>query len=128
MSSVGTSLSEKHHQLQQITDKLQALNDDFAAMSKKKKDLEDSINQCRQKMLRAEKLIGGLGGEQQQWKNTADQLGLRLKWLPGDVLLSASFITYLGAASHQFRQVVSLFTPVTEETFFCCNSFGSRTR
>jgi dynein heavy chain len=43
---------------------LQGLNDDFAAMSKKKKDLEDNIEKCRQKMLRAEKLIGGLGGEQ----------------------------------------------------------------
>jgi len=46
---------------------LQGLNDDFAAMSKKKKDLEDNIEKCRQKMLRAEKLIGGLGGEQVQY-------------------------------------------------------------
>ena len=67
-------LSDKHHQLQRITDKLQGLNDDFAAMSKKKKDLEDSIAQCRQKMECAEKLFGGLGGEQESWKNTADEL------------------------------------------------------
>ena len=46
---------------------MQGLNDDFAAMSKKKKDLEDNIEKCRQKMLRAEKLIGGLGGEQVQY-------------------------------------------------------------
>jgi len=64
-------LFDKHHQLQVITDKL-------PLMSKKKKDLEDSIAQCRQKM-RVEKLIGGLGGEQESWKNTADGLGLRLK-------------------------------------------------
>ena len=67
-------LSNKHHQLQRITDKLQGLNDDFPAMSKKKKDLEDSIAQCRQKMECAEKLFGGLGGEQESWKNTADEL------------------------------------------------------
>ena len=36
-------LNEKRAQLQQVTDKLQALNDEFAAMTKKKKDLEDNI-------------------------------------------------------------------------------------
>ena len=51
-------LSNKHHQLQRITDKLPGLNDDFAAMSKKKRDLEYSIAQCRQKIKCVEKLIG----------------------------------------------------------------------
>ena len=34
----------------QVTDKLQALNDEFAAMTKKKKDLEDNIDLCSQKL------------------------------------------------------------------------------
>jgi len=42
----------------QVADKLQALNDEFAAMTKKKKDLEDSIEVGHQKLERAEKLIG----------------------------------------------------------------------
>ncbi len=98
-------LSEKHTQLQQISDKLQGLNDDFAAMSKKKKDLEDSIDQCRQKMERASKLIGGLGGEQENWKSSSNNLDFKLQQLPGDVLLSSSIITYLGAASNDYRIV-----------------------
>ena len=32
-------------------------------MQQKKKELEDNINQCEQKLIRAEKLIGGLGGK-----------------------------------------------------------------
>jgi dynein heavy chain len=43
-------LNEKRSQLQQVTDKLQALNDEFAAMTKKKKDLEDNIELCSQKL------------------------------------------------------------------------------
>lgn len=77
-------------------------------MSKKKKDLEDSIDQCHQKMERAEKLIGGLGGEQENWKTSSNNLDFRLKQLPGDVLLSASIITYLGPMKNEQRTVVAL--------------------
>jgi dynein heavy chain len=41
-----------------VTDKLQALNDEFAALTKRKKELEDAIDVCSQKLDRAEKLIG----------------------------------------------------------------------
>jgi cell division protein FtsL len=44
----------------QVTDKLQALNDEFAAKTKEKKELEDSINLCSMKLDRAEKLLGKL--------------------------------------------------------------------
>jgi len=53
-------LNQKRAQLQQVTDKLQALNDEYAAMNKKKKDLEDNIQLCSQKLARAEQLIGKL--------------------------------------------------------------------
>ena len=58
----------------QVTDKLQALNDEFAAMTKKKKDLEDNIELCSQKLDRAEKLIQGLGGERARWGDMAGVL------------------------------------------------------
>ena len=67
-------LNEKRAQLQQVTDKLQALNDEFAAMTKKKKDLEDNIELCSQKLDRAEKLIQGLGGERARWGDMAQML------------------------------------------------------
>ena len=57
-----------------MTDKLQALNDEFAAMTKKKKDLEDNIELCSQKLDRAEKLIQGLGGERARWGDMAGML------------------------------------------------------
>jgi dynein heavy chain len=43
---------------QQISDKLQALNDEFSAMNEKKKELEDNINLCSLKLQRAAQLIG----------------------------------------------------------------------
>ena len=74
---------------------LQALNDEFAAMTKKKKDLEDNIELCSQKLDRAEKLIYGLGGERDRWSDMAQDLGSRLINITGDVLLASGVVAYL---------------------------------
>ena len=50
------------------------MNDQFEAMTKKKKELEDNIDLCSKKLDRAEKLIGGLGGEKDRWTQAADTL------------------------------------------------------
>ena len=83
--------------------KLQALNDEFAAMTKKKKDLEDNIELCSQKLDRAEKLIFGLGGERARWSEMAVNLGSRLINITGDVLLASGMVAYLGAFNVVFR-------------------------
>lgn len=88
-----------------MSDKLQTLNDDFAAMSKKKKDLEDNIDLCSQKLERAEKLIGGLGGERSRWGDLAAALEGRLDNVTGDVLLAAATVTYLGHLAPAGREV-----------------------
>ena len=88
-----------------MTDKLQALNDEFEAMQQKKKDLEDNIELCSKKLDRAEKLIGGLGGEKERWTENAKELGERYINITGDVLLSSAVVAYLGAFTVDFRQV-----------------------
>lgn len=53
---------------------MQALNDEFAEYTRKKKGLEDEISMCTKKLERAEKLIGGLGGEKTRWSELAAML------------------------------------------------------
>ena len=64
-------------------------------MTKKKKDLEDNIELCSQKLDRAEKLIYGLGGERDRWSDMAQDLGSRLINITGDVLLASGVVAYL---------------------------------
>jgi len=61
----------------QVLDKLQLLNDEFEANQKKKMGLEQNIDLCSKKLDRAEKLIGGLGGEKERWGEAARVLGER---------------------------------------------------
>ena len=43
----------------------------------KKAQLEAQIDLCSKKLVRAEKLIGGLGGEKDRWSEAAKVLGER---------------------------------------------------
>ena len=60
-------LSEKRAELNSVLEKLQNLNDDYDSKLNKKKELERNIALCSQKLIRAEKLISGLGGERTRW-------------------------------------------------------------
>ncbi len=52
---------------------------------------------CTVKLQRADKLIGGLGGERVRWQATVDQLGQDLINVVGDVVVAAGCIAYSGA-------------------------------
>lgn len=70
-------LDVKRGELKEVEDKLQVLNDELTAMNNKKQELENNIEWCSQKLIRAEKLIGGLGGEKHRWTEAAKQLQIR---------------------------------------------------
>ncbi len=72
-------------------------------MTEKKAQLEQNIDMCSKKLDRAEKLIGGLGGEKTRWGEAAAELGERYNNITGDVLLSAGVVAYLGAFTVDFR-------------------------
>ena len=89
----------------QVTDKLQALNDEFEQKEQKKRDLADNIDLCSKKLDRAEKLIGGLGGERDRWTENANTLSSKYTNITGDVLLASAVVAYLGPFTVDFRQV-----------------------
>jgi dynein heavy chain len=105
--AVQTELLEgKRAELKVVLDKLQALNDELAAMVAKQDDLAANIDLCAKKLERAEQLIGGLGGEKTRWSQSAADLGALYERVTGDVLLSSGLVAYLGAFTLAFRNVV----------------------
>lgn len=81
-------------------------------MTQKKKELENNIDICEKKLDRAEKLIGGLGGEKDRWTEAARVLGDKYINITGDVLLSSGLVAYLGAFTVDYRQVNTLTSAV----------------
>ena len=68
-------------------------------------DLENQVDLCEKKLVRAEQLLGGLGGEKARWQESAKQLGEKYVALTGDVLVSSGIVAYLGAFTSSFRVV-----------------------
>uniref|UniRef100_A0A6I8NZX5 Dynein axonemal heavy chain 3 n=1 Tax=Ornithorhynchus anatinus TaxID=9258 RepID=A0A6I8NZX5_ORNAN len=96
-------LNLKRAELKLVEDRLQMLNEEFEDMNQRKRELEDNIELCSQKLIRAEKLISGLGGEKDRWTEAARLLGIRYINLTGDVLLSSGTVAYLGAFTVDYR-------------------------
>jgi dynein heavy chain len=98
------SLNAKRSSLKAVQDKLANLQNQFNENTKKKADLETQVDLCSKKLERAEKLIGGLGGEKVRWSNTAAELSVQYNNLTGDILISAGVVAYLGSFTSAYRQ------------------------
>ena len=51
---------------------------------------------CSVKLERAEKLIGGLGGEKKRWSASVKSYNAQLQNVTGDIVISSGAIAYLG--------------------------------
>uniref|UniRef100_A0A663MC17 Dynein axonemal heavy chain 12 n=1 Tax=Athene cunicularia TaxID=194338 RepID=A0A663MC17_ATHCN len=99
-----TLLNQKREELAAVENRLAALEQTFTEKTEEKTRLEFQVDLCAKKLKRAEKLIGGLGGEKSRWNNAAHDLQEIYDNLTGDVLISAGVIAYLGAFTAGFRQ------------------------
>ncbi|XP_041955531.1 dynein heavy chain 12, axonemal isoform X1 [Alosa sapidissima] len=97
-------LNQKRAELKEVEDRLASLQRTFEEKTEEKARLEHQVDLCARKLVRAEKLIGGLGGEKTRWSKAADDLQNIYDNLTGDVLISAGVIAYLGAFTAGFRQ------------------------
>lgn len=97
------ALNEKKSALQKVEDELTKLQNDLAAAKNKKESLENQADLCDKKIVRANQLLDGLGGERDRWFEFAKQLGSRYERLTGDVFISAALIAYLGPFTALFR-------------------------
>ncbi|NXE11184.1 DYH7 protein, partial [Lophotis ruficrista] len=104
LAETMTLLNQKRDELAAVESRLAALEQSFTEKTEEKANLEFQVDLCAKKLERAEKLIGGLGGEKSRWNNAANDLQDVYDNLTGDVLISAGVMAYLGAFTAGFRQ------------------------
>ena len=103
LSETMSILNEKRAELKEVEDRLANLQAQFKEATEKKEKLEYQVDICSKKLVRAEKLIGGLGGERERWSAAAKSLQHTYENLTGDILVSSGVIAYLGAFTAAFR-------------------------
>ena len=103
LETTMAQLTEKRNELRAVEERLANLKQSFQEMTEKKEKLEFQVDLCGKKLVRAEKLIGGLGGEKDRWSTAATNLQTIYDNLLGDVVISAGVIAYLGPFTGAFR-------------------------
>merc|ERR1740139_1374973 len=98
-------LAVKQAELKVVMDKLEAMQNKLTELSETKAGLEAKYEDCNNKLERAEKLMGGLGGEKVRWGEISAALGPKYLNLLGDVLISAGVIAYLGPFTIPYRKL-----------------------
>nr|XP_046240546.1 dynein axonemal heavy chain 1 [Scatophagus argus] len=73
----------------------------------KKEELDKKYQLCETRLVRADKLIGGLADEKVRWKETVQHLDYMVNNVAGDVLLSAAYIAYLGPFTGEYRAAMA---------------------
>ncbi|GFH22159.1 uncharacterized protein HaLaN_19578 [Haematococcus lacustris] len=101
--SVMVGLRAKQSELATLRGKLAGMENDLSTNTAKKVRLEAEVALCSVKLERAEKLIGGLGGERARWTDTAESLARAYVNLTGDMLISAGIVAYAGAFTAAYR-------------------------
>ncbi|CAB1101954.1 unnamed protein product [Ectocarpus sp. CCAP 1310/34] len=97
-------LAQAQSVLKETLAKVAALEAQFDEANTKKEKLVADVEECRARLDRAQKLIGGLGGEKDRWTVSVAQLTKDYENLVGDVLVSAGMIAYSGPFTPDFRQ------------------------
>ena len=72
--------------------------------------MKNQVVDCEAKLLRADSLIKGLGGEKQTWAERSEKLSHVYNNVTGDVVLSSGVIAYLGAFISRYF-VLTLLIP-----------------
>ena len=100
---VMSQLAVAQAKLKDVVDNLDRLEAEFNGAVEEKAGLEAKEKKCKVQLSNADKLIGGLGGEEKRWKETVAALTEGYTNLLGDVLLSAGAVSYLGPFTADFR-------------------------
>lgn len=89
--------------LKEVNDRLDLLEKSYNEAVEKKDMLEKKEASCKVQLSNADKLIGGLGGEETRWRETVEILKIAYVNVLGDVIVSAGTISYLGPFISEFR-------------------------
>ena len=101
--AAAAALAVKQGQLKEIMDQLAELQEQLRATMARKNELARQVTECSNRLERATKLTGGLGGERSRWMEAVVTLSRTFQNVVGDILLSAGLIAYLGAFTMQYR-------------------------
>eukprot|EP00730_Choanoeca_flexa_P002353 TRINITY_DN11019_c0_g1_i1.p1 TRINITY_DN11019_c0_g1~~TRINITY_DN11019_c0_g1_i1.p1 ORF type:complete len:1435 (+),score=328.02 TRINITY_DN11019_c0_g1_i1:91-4305(+) len=128
LAAKQATLADAEAKLKEVTDKVAELQSNYEAKLKTKEELRIKSEQTQIKLERADKLVSGLAGERSRWEKSVGQLRTNIKYLIGDCLLAAGFLSYLGPFISEYRdRIVSSWVKHVRDSNIPCDPNFSMT-
>ncbi|GFN88548.1 dynein heavy chain 1, axonemal [Plakobranchus ocellatus] len=96
-------LAAAKRKLSEVEEGVFQLQRRYSDSMNKKQNLEEKCKLCQARLDRADKLINSLADEKDRWGDTIQKYESLVHNVPGDVLISAGFIAYLGPFTVNYR-------------------------
>eukprot|EP00945_MAST-04E_sp_MAST-4E-sp1_P004103 g4103.t1 len=126
LAAAETELAAKQAELKIVQDNLDALQKELQETLDYKNKLEFDVKQCADRLERAEKLISGLGGERDRWRQFVEDLTIQYGNITGDVVLSSGLIAYMGCFVQSYRDnaIKAWSGMLTSKNITCAENFS----
>merc|ERR1712166_979912 len=88
----------------ELEKKMKILTDEFEGATNEANELKENAAKTEKKLTLAERLVNGLSDEKVRWAQNIEMMKVANLRLIGDCLVCASFVSYIGAFSAEFRK------------------------
>ncbi len=106
LTAANTKLAEVQAFVADLEQKLAVLVAEFDEVVRKKNEVVAEGDRLQNKLGLAQRLMAALGSEQERWKVNVARMKADGLLLAGDVLLAASFVSYIGCFNKRFRDML----------------------
>ncbi|XP_019911214.2 dynein heavy chain 1, axonemal [Esox lucius] len=96
-------LDNANEKLARVEEGIATLQAKYHDCLAKRDELDSKCQLCEIRLVRADKLIGGLADEKVRWRETVQHLEYMINNVSGDVLLAAGYVAYLGPFTGEYR-------------------------
>ena len=102
-AAADKALADAQEIVAAVEEKLAALSKQFMEATEESRIVKEQAEKCNAKLNLANRLINGLSSEKLRWGVEVEILRTNEANLVGNVLLSAAFVSYIGAFNAQYR-------------------------
>ena len=103
LAQANEKLEVTRQQVIELQNKLKALVDEYNGAIAEKDAVEREAQRCARRLNLANRLVNALGSEKDRWSESIENYAKQLDVLVGDVLISSSFVSYVGAFTKKYR-------------------------
>lgn len=103
LAQANEKLTTTKEQVAQLEKRLKDLVDQYDSAIAEKEAVEREAERCAKRLNLANRLVNALASEKGRWSESIENYGKQLSVLVGDVLISSSFVSYVGAFTKKYR-------------------------